>query len=102
MRSAPSPHQLIAEDCRRQAARISLAADFIEARCGDFFCVCAHDDGHVHLYNGEQCMAEFGAEGWEVQYVHRGEERVGKWVDGVNLTFNRPVQHAFTPQLPAL
>ena len=49
-------------------------------------------------------VVDYHAENIEFRWFNEatGEERVGKWVDGVNLTFCRPVQHAFTPQLPAL
>lgn len=93
----------VAADCRRRAERMLHLASFIEARCERFLCLCAHDDGHLHVYDEEPAKAEFGADGWEfIRPSGDGKDYYGKTVEGVPVSFWIPSapHHAFVPMLP--
>jgi tRNA isopentenyl-2-thiomethyl-A-37 hydroxylase MiaE len=78
-------------------------ADFIEARCERFGCLCAHDDASLHVYDESEAKAEFGPLGWRHMWTtESGADYYGKTVEEISVTYQSRHAQVFTPSLPLL
>lgn len=88
----------------RQRAHLLLrCADFVEARCARFDCICWHDDGSVHVYDETDAKAEFGPLDWRHKWLtERGADYYGKTIEGIEVTYQIRNVQVFLPSLPLL
>jgi len=92
-----------ASECLRRAEVMTRLAEFIDARCQRFDCLCPHDDGSLHVYDEADAKAEFGALGWQHLYMtSSGLDYYGKTIGQTQITYQSRTPQVHTPSLPLL
>ena len=92
-----------AANIRARSELLLRCADFVQARCARFDCICWHDDGSVHVYDETDAKAEFGPFDWRHMWLtDGGADYYRKTIEGIEVTYQSRHAQVFLPSLPPL